>query len=95
MPTELIKCSNAVRIDTRKGSGHYAPSGMVENISADFLLLRLWFDLPEDSINHLLLKEEADIRNLYCKAMGSFSCWVSQNAETEHKVLHMSGFPQS
>lgn len=55
MPTELIKCSNAVRIDTRKGSGHYAPSGMVENISADFLLLRLWFDLPEDSINHFLL----------------------------------------
>lgn len=52
MPTELIKCSNAVRLDTQKGSGNDAPSGMVENMSADFLLLRRWFGLPEDRPNH-------------------------------------------
>lgn len=37
MPTELIKCSNAVRLDTHMGSGNDAPGGMVESMSAGFL----------------------------------------------------------
>lgn len=70
MPVELIKCSQAVRICTWKGSGHDVSSGMFKDIVTDFLLLRLWSAGGQRRLIPLI---GSDMRNRYCKSLGSFT----------------------
>lgn len=70
MPNELIKCTRAVRIYTWKGSEHDVSSGMFKNIFTDFLVPRLWSAGGQCRLIPLI---GTDMRNLYCKRLGSFT----------------------